>query len=118
MQISNSYNKAMASSQSSKTKDLDKLKNKTKNMSEDKQALEAFKAFEGEFLKIMFKNMQSTLDDSNSIVPKSSGTKMMEDMYYETLAEESSKGSGMGLAKMLYAQYEKEKANRIKNEDE
>lgn len=118
MQISNSYNKAILSSKTSKTKDLDKLKDKAKNMTEDKQALEAFKAFEGEFLKIMFKNMQSTLDDSNSIAPKSSGTKMMEDMYYETLAEESSKGSGIGLAKMLYAQYEKEKANKVKNEDE
>ncbi|MCT4585964.1 MAG: rod-binding protein [Peptostreptococcaceae bacterium] len=118
MQISNSYNKAMVSSQSSKTSDLNKLKNKTKNMTEDKQAMEAFKAFEGEFLKIMFKNMQKTLDDSNSIIPKSSGTKMMEDMYYESLAEESSKGSGMGLAKMLYEQYEKEKANRVNNEDE
>lgn len=83
-----------------------KLKeSKDKELSKDqKDLLEAANQLEGEFLKILFKEMKKTVPDSE-FMPKSSASKMMEDMYFEKVAESvTEKGKGVGIAKAIYEQ--------------
>lgn len=68
---------------------------------EDKALKKACQDFEAIFLSIMYKEMKKTVPE-DSFVEKSNGTKIFEDMYMDTLAEENSKVSSLGIAKMLY----------------
>ena len=66
---------------------------------------------EGEFMKIMLKEMKKTIPDSG-FVPKSAGHDIVEDMYYETIGEDAAQNSSMGLAKMIYEQFPRSRTDK------
>ena len=77
---------------------------------EDKALKKACQDFEAIFLSIMYKEMKKTVPE-NSFVEKSNGTRIFEDMYLETLAEENSKADSLGIAKMLYDSFKQGRVN-------
>lgn len=77
------------------SKDLDKA--------DDTELLEACRQFEAYFIESLFKQMRSSVGES-TLFPTSQGTKIFEDMLYQQYSEEAAKGSGIGIAKMLYEQ--------------
>ncbi len=78
---------------------------------EDKDLMESCVKLEGEFMKIMLKEMKKTIPDSG-FVPKSAGHDIVEDMYYETVGEDAAQNSSMGLAKMIYEQFTRSRTDK------
>lgn len=108
----NLYKNKMETSNLKKTQDI---KNKLEQSDDDKKLLKAAEGFEAEFMKILIKEMRDTVPESD-FMPKSSGQKMIEDMYFEKMAEDSPKGNGtVGLAKMLYDQLKRDRLSKIEN---
>lgn len=62
---------------------------------------------EAEFLKIMMKQMKSTLS-SEDTENKAPGKDIMTDFMIERFAEDASKNEALGIAKLIYEQYTKE----------
>ena len=60
--------------------------------------------FESYFLKEMIKAMRRTVDKSDSFIPQSNAEEIFQDMLDDEYAKSSAKGSGIGLAKMMYEQ--------------
>lgn len=85
---------------------LDIFKSQIENQKDKEKLMKACKELEGEFVKIMFKEMKKTVP-KDSLMEKSSGREIFEDLYNETLADETSKNSSLGLAKMIYDQFTK-----------
>jgi len=82
-----------------------------KEVEDDKKLMDVCKEFESIFIHMMLKEMKKTVPD-NGIIEKSQGTLIFEDMHLEELSKEMSKGeNGIGIAKMLYAQF---KSGRVK----
>ncbi len=74
----------------------------------DKKKLKKVAAdMEAEFLKIMMKQMKSTLS-SDKAENKAPGKDIMTDFMIERFAEDASKNQPLGIAKMIYDQYTKE----------
>lgn len=71
---------------------------------EDEKLLEVCRDFESIFVNMMLKTMRGTVDDEDSLIPKSEGTKMFETMQDEEMAKKlSMEGSSLGLAETLYS---------------
>ena len=78
---------------------------------EDKKLKDVCNDFESIFVNMMLKTMRGTVDDGESLIPKSAGTKMFEEMRDQELASKLSKeGSGFGLSDLLYKQMKVSKA--------
>lgn len=106
----NMYNNSI---QNSNIKKTESLKAKVETSEDDKKLMQAAEGFEAEFMKILIKEMRSTVPD-DGLIPKSPGMRMVEDMYYEKMAEDSPKGNGsIGLAKSLYDQLKRKTINDI-----
>lgn len=85
---------------------LDVFKSQIENQKDKEKLMKACQELEGEFVKIMFKEMKKTVP-KDSFMEKSSGREIFEDLYNETLADETTKNSSLGLAKMIYDQFTK-----------
>lgn len=73
----------------------------------DPEALKsACKQFESIFVNILLKNMRNTIIDSG-LTEKSHAREIFEGMLDEAIAQEVSKGQGIGLAKLMYEQLSK-----------
>ncbi|SHH19724.1 rod-binding protein [Tepidibacter thalassicus] len=85
---------------------LDVLKSKLQNNKDNKKLMKACKELEAEFVKIMFKEMKKTVP-KDTLMQKSSGREIFEDLYTEELATQASTNSSLGLAKLIYEQFTK-----------
>ncbi|WZL73632.1 rod-binding protein [Clostridiaceae bacterium 35-E11] len=71
---------------------------------QDKKKLqEACKQFEAVFLSMLMKDMRSTVQDGG-LMPKSNAREIFESMLDEKIAQEATKGPGIGLAQQMYKQ--------------
>lgn len=78
---------------------------------EDERLLEVSREFESIFVNMMLKSMRGTIVEDDSLIPKSQGTKMFEEMYDQELSKEMTMGgSGIGLAETIYKQMKASKA--------
>lgn len=78
---------------------------------EDKNETELKKAcyeFESYFMALMLKEMRKTVDSSDSLIPKSNGEMIFQEMLDDETAKNSAKKGGMGLADMMYKQLSRE----------
>lgn len=83
-----------------------KVESAAKKM-EDEKLKEVCKEFESIFLSTMLKEMKKTIPD-DGLIEKGMGTEIFEDMYIDEISQEVSKdGDGIGIAKMLYEQFNK-----------
>lgn len=76
---------------------------KVKQEDKDQQLKKACQDFEAYFIYQMFKEMDSTVMKSD-LVPMGRGEKMFKNMLYQEMADQSAKGSSMGIADMMYKQ--------------
>lgn len=75
--------------------------------SEDqRKMMQACKDFEAIFVNMMLKQMRNTITPSD-LVQKSYAREIFESMQDEKVAEEMTKGKGLGLAQELYKQLSK-----------
>lgn len=86
---------------------------KTKTDETDEKLLAVCKEFESIFVNMMLKTMRGTVNDEASLIPKSEGTKMFEQMQDEEMSKKLSlEGSGFGLSDTLYDHMKASKAYR------
>ncbi len=78
-----------------------------KNLEEKKRELKkACEDFEAIFLNEMLKEMRKT-SMGGGLLQKTREYKLWEDMFYENISKEMSKGGGIGLSNILYKQLER-----------
>ncbi len=77
---------------------------------DDEKLKKACQEFEGYYLQQLFKEMRKTVPEG-TLLEKSQGREIFEDMLYEEHAKNISSGKGMGLADMLYKQLSKDKTS-------
>ncbi|MDR1689782.1 MAG: rod-binding protein [Clostridiales bacterium] len=71
----------------------------------DMELLNACQEFEGYFIQMMYKEMRKTIDTSKSYIQKSNAEEIFQGMLDEEVAVSAAKkGSGIGLAEMMYKQ--------------
>jgi flagellar protein FlgJ len=73
---------------------------------DEKKLMDACKNLESVFVNMMFKQMQSTVEKT-SLTDGGFGEEMYNDMLTEKYADEATKGSGLGLAQVMYKQLSK-----------
>ncbi|QZY55538.1 rod-binding protein [Crassaminicella profunda] len=101
-----SMNKAQYEKSKIKSNSFEKVFEQAKTSKDEKKLMDACRQFESVFINMMMKNMRSTIHE-DGIIEKSYGREIFEGMLDEKLAEEASKGNGMGLAKQMYDQLSK-----------
>ncbi|HEY8362902.1 MAG TPA: rod-binding protein [Tissierellaceae bacterium] len=78
---------------------------KSVNKDDDEKLMEVCKEFESIFIYMMLKEMKKTIPE-DGLIEKSQAMKIFEDMYFEELSKEMSKGNNsLGIAKMIYEQF-------------
>lgn len=92
---------------------LNSLKTTMQTTKDKEKLMKACEALEGEFVKIMFKEMKKTVP-KDELFGDSQGKEIFEDMYTEEIAKNTTKNSSLGLAKMMYEQFTK--TNQSKEE--
>jgi flagellar protein FlgJ len=73
---------------------------------DEKKLMDACRNLESVFVNMMFKQMQSTVEKSE-LTDGGYGEEIFNDMLTEKYAEEATKGSGLGLAQVMYKQLSK-----------
>lgn len=74
---------------------------------DDEKLMKVCKEFEGIFLNMMLKEMKKTVE-KDTLIEKSQGTEIFEEMYMEQLSDDISAGSnGVGIAEMMYRQFKR-----------
>lgn len=89
----------------------DSFKNALEKAMEEKDEKELKKAcqeFEGYYLQQLFKEMRRTVPEG-TLLEKSQGREIFEDMLYEEYAKDIAQGKGVGLSDLLYKQLSKNK---------
>ncbi|QUI21442.1 rod-binding protein [Vallitalea pronyensis] len=76
---------------------------KAEEEQDDKALREACREFEEYFVNQMFSEMRKTVH-GGSLIPKSQGEKIFEDMLYEEYSKEIAKEQGIGIAQMMFEQ--------------
>jgi len=79
---------------------------KAVNEKDDKKLKEACRNFEAVFINMMFTQMRSTVQ-KNDLFSGGFAEDTFEDMLYDNYSKEISKGSGIGLADVMYKQLSK-----------
>ncbi len=91
---------------------------KNQQVEDPEKLKDVCRQFESVFLNMMLKQMRATVTDGG-LTEKSQARGIFESMYDETLADEMSKGQGIGLAKELYRQLSRtHTASNIKNKSQ
>ena len=93
-----------------KTNEFQKLLDDIVREKDDQELKKACEEFESYYLQELYGEMRKTIPE-NTLLDKSEGRDIYEDMLYEEYAKLSSKGSGAGLAQMLYKQLSKDTQN-------
>jgi len=92
--------------ETSNQKEFEKLLDQAINKENEEEIKEACRQFESYFLNQLFNEMRKTIPESE-LFEASHGRKIYEDMLFQEYADEASKGTGIGLANMLYKQLSK-----------
>ena len=79
----------------------------TRYKEDPEKLMEVCKQFESVFLNMMLKQMRATVAEGG-LTEKSHGREIFESMQDEKLADEISKGNGVGLAQFLYKQMQRQ----------
>ena len=82
---------------------------------DDKKLKEACEGFESYFLNMMLKEMRKTVPESES--DSSYALNMYQEMLDEEIAENASKGKGIGIGDMMYNQLSSKLRNSYKVEE-
>lgn len=90
------------SKSTSEVEDFSKTLDEAYASNDDEELKEACQEFEAYFIQKMYKSMQSTIDDSNSLFQKSQATKTYIDFLVQEQAEQIACGGGIGIADMMY----------------
>ncbi len=98
------------------TKDFKKILESAQNSSDDEKLRSTCKQFESIFVNMLMENMRRTVGDGG-LVEKSQAREIFEGMLDEEIAKEVSRGEGIGLAKMMYAQLSKHIDSNGNNEE-
>ncbi len=81
---------------------------------DDKKLLDSCQQFEGYFIQQLYKEMQKTVDSSQSLFKKSQATNTFTDFLIEEHSKNISTTGGIGIAKMMY---DSMKAHQLAEED-
>ena len=84
-----------------------KIENEARYKEDPEKLMGVCQQFESVFLNMMLKQMRSTVIDGG-LTEKSQARDIFESMQDEKLAEEISKGKGIGLAQYLYKQMQRQ----------
>ena len=84
---------------------INKLNENSEKLKDEQALKKSCQDFEAIFVHMLLKSARSTESD-DGIIPKSSGTKIFEDMFDQEMAEKisTSHDGGIGIAKVLYEQ--------------
>ncbi|TCO78814.1 rod-binding protein [Marinisporobacter balticus] len=85
---------------------FEKIFEQAKDSKDEEKLKDACRQFESVFMNMLMKNMRNTIHD-DGIMEKSYAREMFEGMLDEKIADEASKGEGMGLAQQMYKQLAK-----------
>ena len=88
----------------------------TQQAKDDKKLLDTCKQLESVFVNMLFKSMRSGVP-GGGFIERSYERQTFEEMFDEKVADEISKGQGIGLAKEIYKQLTRNR-DAIKNFDE
>lgn len=105
--ISGINNNAELNIQTSQSKaqqnEFEEMLQQVQKEKDDKKLLEACRNLESVFVNMMFKQMQSTVQKTG-LMDGGFGEEIYNDMLLDKYAEEATKGSGLGLAQVMYKQ--------------
>ncbi len=76
--------------------------NKAIEDQDDEKLRESCNEFEAYFIQSLYKQMLKTVDDSNSLFPKSQATETFNDFLIEEYAKNITEAGGLGLSDMMY----------------
>lgn len=86
--------------------DFEEMLKQVQEEKDEKKLMEACRNLESVFVNMMFKQMQSTVQKTG-LTDGGFGEEIYNDMLVEKYAEEASKGSGLGLAQVMFKQLSK-----------
>jgi flagellar protein FlgJ len=92
-----------ASQSKAQQNEFEEMLKQVQEEKDEKKLMEACKNLESVFVNMMFKQMQSTVQKTG-LTDGGYGEEIYNDMLLEKYAEEATKGSGLGLAQVMYKQ--------------
>ncbi|MDF2524233.1 MAG: hypothetical protein K0R31_1874 [Clostridiales bacterium] len=92
-----------ASQSKAQQNEFEEMLQQVQGEKDEKKLMEACKNLESVFVNMMFKQMQSTVQKTG-LTDGGFGEEIYNDMLLEKYAEEATKGSGLGLAQVMYKQ--------------
>ena len=92
-----------ASQSKAQQNEFEEMLKQVQEEKDEKKLMEASRNLESVFVNMMFKQMQSTVQKSE-LADGGFGEEIYKDMLLEKYAEEATKGSGLGLAQIIYKQ--------------
>lgn len=99
--INGNISSANSKAQSVETDKFKKMLEDAQVKQDDAQLRKACQQFEEMFVRMMMKNMRRTVEDSG-LVENSFARNTYQEMLDSEMAKESSKGSGIGIAQVMY----------------
>jgi len=97
------------------TQQFKEILEKAKENNDPEALKSACKNFEAIFVNILLKNMRNTVVEGG-LIEKSHAREIFEGMLDEKIAEEVSKGQGIGIAKLMYEQLSKSMNSKEEND--
>lgn len=104
LNIKTSQNKAQEN-------EFEALLKKAQDEKDDKKLMETCRNLEAVFVNMMFKQMQNTVQKTG-LADGGFAEDMYNDMLTDKYSEEATKGSGLGLAQIMFKQLSKNKTNK------
>lgn len=95
------------------TDDFERKLQSALNSKDEEQIRKSSQEIESIFANMMLKEMRKSIDKSD-LVESAPGSEIWESMFDEKIAEEISKGRGLGLSEMIYKQLTKDLKNTYK----
>ncbi|SHI60873.1 Rod binding protein [Geosporobacter subterraneus DSM 17957] len=86
-----------------KTEEFKNLLEQAQKSQDEKKLMDACRQFESVFINMLLKNMRNSIPEGG-FIEKSYPREIFEGMFDEKMADEVSKGQGIGLAKQMYSQ--------------
>lgn len=113
--LQNNLSQAQVKSAEQKTESFKETLEKAKENNDPKALKSVCKNFEAIFVNMLLKNMRNTVVDGG-LIEKSHAREIFEGMLDEKIAEEVSKGQGIGIAKLMYEQLSKNMNSKEEND--
>ena len=105
--INNNMNLNIKASQSNAEQNgFEEILQQIQGEKDEKKLMDACRNLESVFVNMMFKQMQSTVEKTG-LTDGGFGEEIYNDMLTEKYSEEATKGSGLGLAQVMFKQLSK-----------